>query len=313
MKIYIIGVVLSLAVLVSPTLTQAQTTTLTSAQIDSVLSLLQSFGADQSTINNVETALNGGTQTPSGQFCYNFTSNLSIGISDSVVTELQTALQNDGESVTINGTFDDQTASAVTGFQEKYASDILTPNGLQHGTGYVGLSTRAKLNALYGCGVITPTSWKTYTNSQYGFEFKYPVEKYTSPASLVFNAVPTGCQNLLGGNCNNPSRYDVSVSRCFAFGGECANSSTFEVEVFSDLNEFAGVKSRTGDTEPFRKVSDVQVGGVPGQRVDVGGTQFYFVTLGLYGYMIRVDDISGQKNVPADEMSKIFSTFKFNL
>ena len=81
-----------------------------------------------------------------------------LGRSGSEVAALQTALQNDGESVTSTGTFDDQTASAVTGFQEKYASDILAPNGLQHGTGYVGVSTRTKLNSLCSGGQQpTPT------------------------------------------------------------------------------------------------------------------------------------------------------------
>jgi hypothetical protein len=47
-------------------------------------------------------------------------------------------------------------AAAVTGFQEKYRSEILDPIGLAHGTGYVGARTRVKLNALYGCSAITP-------------------------------------------------------------------------------------------------------------------------------------------------------------
>lgn len=83
--------------------------------------------------------------------CYSFNTNLSIGMSGSGVTALQTALQKDGESVKITGTFDDQTASAVSGFQQKYASQILTPNGLQYGTGYAGKSTRSELNSLFGC------------------------------------------------------------------------------------------------------------------------------------------------------------------
>ncbi|GMQ95479.1 MAG: hypothetical protein BMS9Abin13_594 [Patescibacteria group bacterium] len=41
------------------------------------------------------------------------------------------------------------TASAVERFQELFAPEILAPSGLSLGTGYVGPSTRAKLNALY--------------------------------------------------------------------------------------------------------------------------------------------------------------------
>jgi len=81
-------------------------------------------------------------------------------MSGAAVTALQTALQKDGESVTVNGTFDDRTASAVTAFQEKYQSQILAPYGLTYGTGYAGKSTRAELNSLFTCtgsNPITPT------------------------------------------------------------------------------------------------------------------------------------------------------------
>jgi len=96
-------------------------------------------------------------------WCHNFNFNLRIGDSGSEITALQTALQKEGFLTEISGEFDEKTASAVVGFQEKYKAEILTPWGLEHGTGYVGKTTKAKLNALYGCGVIPPPPVKYIT------------------------------------------------------------------------------------------------------------------------------------------------------
>jgi hypothetical protein len=94
------------------------------------------------------------------EFCYNFDSNLQIGSSNSNdVSSLLTALVKEGVATergsNFSSTFDETMASYVTAFQEKYRNEILTPNGLKNGTGYLGRSTRAKLNALYGCGNIS--------------------------------------------------------------------------------------------------------------------------------------------------------------
>jgi hypothetical protein len=98
-------------------------------------------------------------QTASSSFCYTFTKNLGEGrpISSSDANALATVLTNQGlwTSGTPITTYTDAVASAVVGFQEKYASQILAPYGLSYGTGYVGVSTRSELNSLYGCS--TPT------------------------------------------------------------------------------------------------------------------------------------------------------------
>jgi hypothetical protein len=140
-------VIVSTVFLVSPGLSFAQTVTDLQAQIHAlqveIAQLKTQLAAQQDT-------------TQPNKFCYAFNDNIGIGATGTGVTNLQTVLQKDGESATVTGTYDETTASAVSVFQEKYRGDVLAPAGLPAGTGYVGSRTRTKLNALYGCGIVTP-------------------------------------------------------------------------------------------------------------------------------------------------------------
>ncbi|MDO8664000.1 MAG: Ser-Thr-rich GPI-anchored membrane family protein [Candidatus Liptonbacteria bacterium] len=103
-------------------------------------------------------------QGSSSQWCYTFNTNLRIGSQGNEIFNLGTALNKEGLLNGKTDTYDEEVASAITGFQEKYRDEILTPNGLKYGTGFVGVSTRKKLNQLYGCGSIpipTPTPFPT--------------------------------------------------------------------------------------------------------------------------------------------------------
>lgn len=81
------------------------------------------------------------------------TKDLKYNDSGEDVELLQTWLSRD-KSVypegIVSGWFGPLTQAAVVRFQEKYKEDVLDPWGLTRGTGYVGKTTRAKLNALYG-------------------------------------------------------------------------------------------------------------------------------------------------------------------
>ena len=81
------------------------------------------------------------------------TTELRIGSHGEEVKLLQIWLSKDSriypEAIT-SGYFGYLTKKAVIRFQEKYASEILAPQGLKSGTGIVDILTRKKLNELYG-------------------------------------------------------------------------------------------------------------------------------------------------------------------
>lgn len=95
-------------------------------------------------------------------WCHTFNVNLGVGVSgsdfDALITVLDKENISEFNSANRPTQYDEVTAGAVSALQQKYFSEILAPNGLKYPTGYVGRSTRAKLNSLYGCGtnIIPP-------------------------------------------------------------------------------------------------------------------------------------------------------------
>jgi hypothetical protein len=127
---------------VSGTGTQTTTTAansgLTQTQIQAILSLLTSFGADQSVINGVAADLGQSSTASATNPSYVFNSFLSIGSTGTAVTELQKKLAALGVYAgPITGTFGPLTQKAVEQFQKAH--------GIKQ-AGYVGPSTRAALN-----------------------------------------------------------------------------------------------------------------------------------------------------------------------
>jgi len=174
-------------ILLAPSFSSAQTAEQLQAQIQALLAQIQQLQNQLSQI-----------QGQPAQWCHDFNRNLKIGDGGPEVGALKTALMKDGvmpyRAVTYD--FDEETASYVVAFQQKYASEILSPLGLQYGTGVVGSATRAKLNSLFGCKSIPPTEiLKTYSNGKYGFSFNYPgnwIITEKSDGSVSFSNIAAG-------------------------------------------------------------------------------------------------------------------------
>jgi len=82
---------------------------------------------------------------------FTFKKNLTYRNQNQDVLELQQCLAKFPDiypAGEINGYFGDKTKAAVIKFQEKYAQEILIPNGLTKGNGEVKASTREKLNEI---------------------------------------------------------------------------------------------------------------------------------------------------------------------
>jgi peptidoglycan hydrolase-like protein with peptidoglycan-binding domain len=84
--------------------------------------------------------------------CSRFESNLSSGMNNDDVKCLQQLLEILGPDIYPEGLdtgyFGSLTKAAVIRFQNKFADEVLTPWGIPEGTGFVGKTTRAKLNEL---------------------------------------------------------------------------------------------------------------------------------------------------------------------
>ncbi|MFH1402273.1 MAG: dockerin type I domain-containing protein [Patescibacteria group bacterium] len=170
--------ILFLGMLITPNVSSASTLEELTALLNSLLAQVQTL----------QQQIAQQAQAKSVAWCHNFDTNLKYGDSGEEITALQTVLEKQGlyKKGTNPPHFDEQVASAVSGFQMKYKKVTLDPWGLQYGTGFVGKTTREKLNQLYGCGNLSTPVVPT------------PTPTPTSPITVLS---PNGGENFeLGGS-----------------------------------------------------------------------------------------------------------------
>lgn len=227
------------------------------------------------------------------EWCHTFDTNLRIDNHSDEVRALGTALEKEGfgkeygAPISDDGVFIEDTAAAVTGFQQKYRDEILTPAGLKYGTGFVGPRTRAKLNQLYRCGdggpppiippipppppippippvtVLSPNggemwaqgsqqviAWKSTTQESFFARINLTGASY----SLIFSQTPNdGSESWLVPSTIPTGNYRISVSLCRS------NNDCFWND-FSDA-PFSIIASNTGTSQNLDLNSDGSVDG----------------------------------------------------
>lgn len=208
----------------------AQAAALTSSQVSAIVSLLQSFGADATTIANVQTSLTGGT--PSGtttggtttattSSC-NFTKDLTVGSKGADVTCLQNALNAAGYmSTSATGNFGPLTKAGVIAWQ-KVAK-------ISPAAGYFGAKSRAAFNlgggsTTGGTTGGTTTGGTTGGTTVTGNGLKVILSP-TSPNGTVLVA-GQGIGDLADYTFSNPTASDIKVTNLAFKRTGVSNDST---------------------------------------------------------------------------------------
>lgn len=245
----LVGIAMVWSVVFVPSANAATVEELT-AQIQSLLSTVASLQAQLAGVT-------GGSTTGTG---FTFTKNLQLGSTGEDVRQLQKVLNMSADTqVAATGagskgnettTFGPMTKAAVIKFQNKYKADILTPVGLTSGTGFVGVSTRAKLNQLSGTGTSTGTTTPTGTGLQVTLDSSSPAQ----------GAVVAGqaLANLGNFRLTNTSGVEATVTALeFSRIGLSSDSTLSNVYLFSGASRISDAAAVSSGKITFNNTAGI--------------------------------------------------------
>ena len=220
----LIGIIASVALVLSLVgVTASQAAALSQTQVNAIVALLQSFGADATTVANVTASLNG--QATSGSVApatsgYVFANDLSSGSTKNVAADV-IALQNFLGVSPTSANFGPKTKAAVIRYQKA--------NGIPN-TGNVGALTRAKLNGgstgttgTTGSSTVVPTGTDLVvslapsspaTGAIVAGQSIADLAEYTFTNTSATPAVVTSVSLMRGGVSN-----DAALSNVYLYNG----------------------------------------------------------------------------------------------
>jgi len=186
------GIAMALSVVVSgPVSAACSLTTLSECDNNGLMALVLQLLAGSQTQTTTGTSISG---IPAG---FTFTTNLKQGSTGNDVKYLQillnsdaaTSIGNKGSETTYFGAM---TKAAVVKFQNKYASEVLTPYGLSAGTGFFGSASRTKANTMIATGTTgtgTTGTGTTTTPTSTGFTVSLAADTPAASTLIVGQAV----------------------------------------------------------------------------------------------------------------------------
>lgn len=268
-----------MAILLTPSLAMASTVDELQAQINALLAQLAQ--------------LQGGVQSTSYSACgVSVSTQLKEGVYSTDVINLQKILNSDpytmvaqyGAGSPGNETmyFGPSTKMAVMRFQQKYASEVLYPQGFFEPTGFVGYSTIAKLNSVCKTGSNTSSNTTNTNNNQ--------------PQTNTGNS--NNSNSNLNGNAGyiTITKYNTDVENTVTTGGS-ENVLSFKVKsdgsdvrltnLRLELNKY----NSDGSTYPNRYFKSFEVYADDNRVGNIDIDDFSRDSSGHYSTTIRLEDV----------------------